>query len=223
MNKKIQSQVLKENPDFFWDYNETKESKSMAQTLARYTDINEVHKSHNNQMEKAISRTIELMEEEYKNSEHILRIVKIAQEKQKADFRKMIDCEFEKIILREFSPEQLLSITHFRKELLAKLGTNNSSTIEQSSEDKPEAKTIHDTETSDTSKGCGNWYLESISKNLSEPSKCGTHGLCESCQNKKGICICGDNLNCHFGFINDKKKGGKCNKCKCKKFEEDLK
>ncbi len=37
--------------------------------------------------------------------------------------------------------------------------------------------------------------------------------MTEICKN------CGHELKHHYGFINDKRKGGKCNKCKCKKFE----
>ncbi len=89
MKNKIQEQVLKE---FYWKTNKTREQKSLAQTLARYQDVNKGIENHNEDLKKAISRTIELTEKEWMNQ------MKVATnrfndefDKQKTDFKKELE------------------------------------------------------------------------------------------------------------------------------------
>ncbi|KKL90079.1 hypothetical protein LCGC14_1908320 [marine sediment metagenome] len=35
-----------------------------------------------------------------------------------------------------------------------------------------------------TKKGCGEWYGKEVEPHISEPAKCGKHGLCPNCKPK---------------------------------------
>jgi hypothetical protein len=218
MNEKIQSQVLKE-VDFSWTAS---------------SDI----KGLKEDFKKAISRTIELMEEQEGHC-HIKPNCKLCfamwrngKEDAEAEFRKMIEevIENHKIDLTTSRRREIL---HIQRKLLAKLG------------DSQRQKICPSIPSRDTSKECGKEFItrdlltrknRDGSNKYSKPRKaiCGKYGennafidLCKSCKKKTSLCqtiinkktgeICGHELHYHRSAV---KVLDNCMKCKCKKFQE---
>ncbi len=228
MNKKIQSQVLKEKFKYLF-----------------LKKVREEHRSNHfsyDDVDSLISRTIELMEEKFrsKNVKEINNWVKImkikswdnllieTKEKQKAEFKKMIqDLEnpYPKDIFEWNNKEKLdfsrgrfnrhcFEIVENMREkllLLSKLGDNHSS---QSVVNPSNSQRGHFED--GTSKGCGKALVGEYALICRSPL------LCASCRIKEGTCICG-----HLKSIHHRKrisykltKKEYCEKCKCKKFQE---
>ena len=120
-NNKIQEQVFEK---FKWLFNETKESQQIADSMGRTMNVNSWHERHNKDLEKAISRTIELMEEENNHLHSTLHcklcksMWKSGLSDKKADFRKMI----EEIVDRKTIDKNNWSDFKLKREFFAKLG-----------------------------------------------------------------------------------------------------